>query len=77
MIRVIRIITEILGWLAIASSPTLISGIIGLLAYMKWENKFVTFSIVVIGFIIGAIWATKISMKYGTIEFLSKIRSSS
>lgn len=74
MIKAIKILIEIIGWLAIAGGPTLAFGGISLLVYSKWENEIVALSILIVGFIIGAIWATRISVKYGTMEWLSGIR---
>ena len=42
----------------------------------KWDNetgKIVAIIIVSIGFIIGAVWATRIWIRYGTIAWLSRI----
>ena len=74
MIKAIKILIEIIGWLAIAGGTTLAFGGISLLVYSKWENEIVALSILIVGFIIGAIWATRISIKYGTMEWLSGIR---
>jgi hypothetical protein len=44
------------------------------LVYSKWENATISLAILIIGFVVGASWATKISMKFGTIESISGIR---
>jgi len=72
--KVIKIVIEIIGWLAIAGGTTLAFGIISFLVYSKWENQAIAITILVIGFVVGAIWATRISIKYGTMEWLSGIR---
>jgi hypothetical protein len=74
MIKAIKILIEVIGWLAIAGCPLLGAGLISLFVYLKWENKVFAIAILFIGFIIGAIWATRISIKYGTMEWLSQIR---
>jgi hypothetical protein len=72
--KVIKIVIEIIGWLAIAGGTTLAFGIISFLVDSKWENQAIAIRILVIGFVVGAIWATRISIKYGTMEWLSGIR---
>jgi hypothetical protein len=74
LIKAIKILIEIAGWITIAGGTTFAFGGISLLIYSKWENEILALVILVIGFIIGAIWATRISIKYGTIEWLSGIR---
>ena len=74
MIKPIKILIEIIGWLAIAGGTTLAFGAISLSVYSKWENETVDLAILILGVIIGAIWATRISMKHGTMEWLSGIR---
>lgn len=74
MIKAIKILIEILGWLSIAVCPTIIAGLISLVIYIKWENIPVAVTVLVIGFVIGVIWATKISIKYGAAEWISRIR---
>ena len=74
MIKAIKILIEIIGWITIAGGTTLAFGGISFLIYSKWENEIVVLAILIIGFVIGAIWATRISMKHGTMEWLSGIR---
>jgi glucose uptake protein GlcU len=74
LIKTIKILIEVVGWLAIAGGTTLGAGLISIVIYTQWENKTIALAILIIGFIIGAIWATRISIKYGTIEWLSGIR---
>lgn len=74
MIKAFKILIEIIGWIAIAGGTTLAFGGISFLVYSKWENEIVAIAILIAGFIIGAIWATRISMKYGTMEWLSGTR---
>jgi hypothetical protein len=49
-------------------------GGISFIVYSKWENQIVALAVLVIGFIVGAIWATRTSVKHGTMERLSGIR---
>ena len=75
--RLIEIVLEIMGWLQIAIGVTLVAGLIAFVTYLKWSNetgKFVAIIIVSIGFILGAIWATRIWRKHGTVAWLSRIR---
>ncbi len=75
--RLFELCTEIIGWLEIMISPTLIGGIIGAGIYVYFQNltgKIIGISIAVIGLLIGIIWATKIfKSKKGTIHFMSRI----
>jgi hypothetical protein len=41
---------------------------------LEWESEIISLVILVIGFIIGAIWATRVSMKHGIMDWLSGIR---
>jgi len=74
MVKLVRIVIEIFGWLLIVVGTTLGAGLVSLFIYYRWENDTIAIANSIIGFIIGAIWATKISMKYGTMEWLSRIR---
>jgi hypothetical protein len=71
--KVIRIMLEIFGWLAIVFETTVSSALIAWLIYSKWTTdtgEIVSLIIISLGFLSGAIWATKIWIKYGTIEWL-------
>lgn len=75
MIKAVKIFIEVMGWLIIAGTITLCVGVLYLcLFYTHWENDTVALIVLIAGFIIGAILATKISIKYGTMEWLSNIR---
>ena len=74
MIKALKILIEIIGWITIAGGTTLAFGGISFLVFSKWENEIIALAILIVGFIIGAIWATRISVKYGTMEWLSGIR---
>lgn len=74
--KLFEIILEIIGWLQIVLGVTLLAGLIAFATYLKWNNetgKIVAIIIVATGFISGAIWATRIWKKHGTIAWLSRI----
>ena len=76
MHKTFEIITEIVGWIQIVLSPTLIGIAFGLGIYYNFPNDIGMICgilIVVIGLIIGIIWATKKFKTTGTIHFLSRI----
>jgi hypothetical protein len=78
--KLFEIILEVFGWLQIVVGVTLAAGLIAFGTYLKWNNetrKIVAIFIVSIGFILGAIWATQIWKKHGTIAWLSRIRRTS
>ena len=79
MIKIFEIITEIIGWIRIAFSPTVIGFVCGILIYNYFQNLagiiagcFMAF----IGLLIGIIWATKKFKTTGTMNFLSRIDAS-
>jgi len=74
LIKALKILIEIIGWITIAGGTTLAFGGVSFIVYSKWENEMVSLAILIFGFIVGAIWATRISMKHGTMEWLSGIR---
>jgi hypothetical protein len=74
LVKAIKILIEIIGWITFAGGTTLAFGGISFLVYSKWENEIATLAVLVVGFVIGAIWATRISMRHGTMEWLSGIR---
>jgi tellurite resistance protein TehA-like permease len=74
LIKAIKILVEVVGWITIAGGTTLAFGGIGFVFYSKWENTTMAWGLLIVGFITGAIWATRISMKYGTMEWLSGIK---
>ena len=75
--KLIKLFLEILGWLQIALGPTIIAAMIAFIIYISWSSKMsnvIAILILFAGFIFGAIWATRIWKKHGTIEWLSSIR---
>ena len=77
MQRIFEIVLEIIGWLQLVMAPTLGTGIIALIVYVKINNetgKVIAIIILSLGFLFGVIWATRIWKKHGTIAWLSRIR---
>ncbi|MFN8252936.1 MAG: hypothetical protein U0V75_13795 [Ferruginibacter sp.] len=72
--KILKLIPEIIGWLQIMFSPAVIAGAIAFIIYLKWNNRtgeMVALIILALGFITGAVWATRIWKKYGTTAWLS------
>jgi hypothetical protein len=68
--KLIETILEIIGWLQITLGVTLAAGLVTLLIYLTWDNesgKAVSIILLCVGFITGAIWATFIWKKHGTL----------
>lgn len=75
--KLIKLILEIIGWLQIALGTTIGTALIAGAIYLIWpgeNSKTIAFIIISAGFIAGAIWASFIWKKHGTIEWLSSIR---
>lgn len=78
MNKIFEIITEIVGWIQIMLSPTLLGILFGFGIYYYFPNQIgmiLGILSAIIGLIIGIIWATKKYKTTGTIEFLSRISS--
>ncbi|MFT3911648.1 MAG: hypothetical protein QM737_19655 [Ferruginibacter sp.] len=76
----VQIILEILGWLTIVFVTTALTALFAFLIYLKRPTepaKIVCLGIIGVGFICAAIWATRIWIKHGTIEWLSSLRRNS
>ena len=76
MHKFFEIITEIVGWIQIVLSPTLLGIGFGFGIYYYFPNQNgMIFGIIVsiIGLVFGLIWATKKLKTTGTIHFLSRI----
>lgn len=70
---------EILGWLQIVASPLVLSFLLGGFVYFSKPSTsrlIIASLIVIIGLVIGILWATKVWRKKGTNQYLSAIRSS-
>ena len=78
MFRFLEFVSEIIGWLAIAVSPTIIGCVTGSVIYLSLPDisgMILSITVALTGFTIGAIWATRIFRKTGTVQFLSRIIS--
>ena len=76
MHKIFELITEIVGWILIALSPTLLGIAFGLGIYYNFPNTIgmiIGIFVAVVGIIIGMIWATKKFKTTGTIHFLSRV----
>ena len=76
MNKIFEIITEIVGWIQIVLSPTLIGIAFGFVIYLNFPNltgTIIGILIAVIGLIFGIVLATKKFKTTGTIDFLSRI----
>ncbi len=74
--RAIEVFTEILGWLRIVLSPLLLGVFVGALIYFYFPTPTgfaIGITAVVLGLVIGIIWATKQWKGKGTVAFLSRI----
>lgn len=72
-----KFILAIIGWCQIAFGTTLFFALIAAALYYTYTNDTTAIAAIVIiiaGFIIGVVWATRIWVKHGTIEWLSRIR---
>jgi ACR3 family arsenite efflux pump ArsB len=70
--------TEVVGWLQIVASPTLVGALLGVVLNMSIPGKvslFVGLLPVLLGLIIGIIWATRVWRKKGTSRYMSEILS--
>jgi hypothetical protein len=68
---------EVMGWLQISLACTLGFALAGVAAgqlFPVGERLAVFIVMSSIGFILGSIWATRIWRKYGTVNWLSRIR---
>ena len=71
-----ELFTEIIGWIKIALSPTLLGIFLGFITYYYLPNLMgliLWILISISGLIIGIIWATKKFKTTGTVHFLSRV----
>ncbi len=76
MHKVFEFITECIGAILIAASPTIIGIGIGFLIYLKYQSKTsaVVAGLVALAFLIlGVFIAFRVWKKYGTVWFLSRV----
>ena len=76
MNKIFELITEIIGWIQIAFSPTFLGIVLGYGIYYNFQNSYGIVSgifVAFLGLLIGIFWATKKFLTTGTIHFLSRI----
>jgi hypothetical protein len=76
MFKIFNFLLELFGWLKIVASPLLISLIIGGIIYFPNPtqlNLIIAMAVIILGLLIGILWAHKIWKTKGTISFLSQI----
>lgn len=69
-----ELIVETIGWIQIVVSLLLLGTLAGIIIYYYYPNRIgliVAISIILLGLIIGIIWATRVWKKKGTTHFLS------
>ncbi len=77
--KILKYFIEILFWLRIVASPTIIGCVAGFLIWKGvGETKGMLFGSIVAlcGLVIGIIWATRIWKKQGTSTFMSRVNAS-
>lgn len=78
MLRVLKYIFEIIGWLQIVASPLLLGMGIAAFIYIPnptTENTIAAVSIAACGLFIGIHWANRTWKNKGTVQFLSRINA--
>jgi F0F1-type ATP synthase assembly protein I len=76
MFKIFEKITELIGWLQIAISPTLLGFGIGCIVYYNFQNStglILGIVISIIGLICGIVLATNKFKTTGTVQFLSRV----
>lgn len=73
--KLVELLLEIIGWLTITLGTAAAAGLIAFLIYYLWPAQIIIpVMLLVVGLIVGAMWATNIWIKYGTVAWLSQIR---
>ncbi len=76
MFKIFEKITEVIGWLQIVISPTLLGFSIGCVIYYTIQNLtglICGVIVSIIGFLFGIVLATKKFKTIGTVQFLSRV----
>ena len=76
MSKIFDKIFEIIAWLQIVASPTLLGGLIGAGIYFSKPNQtrlFIAIGIILFGIIVGILYANKIWKTKGTMWFISQV----
>ena len=74
--KIIEFIISFFAWLEIAVSPLIIGCVIGMIVYSEVPREkgiIIGITIVVLGLIIGIVWAIRIWKKRETVEFMSRL----
>jgi len=74
--RIVEVLLNVIGWLQIVFATTMLAGLLSLGYYYVTVNpSWVLIGIITgLGCTIGITWATCIWIKYGTVNWLSRIR---
>lgn len=75
MKRVFYFVIESIFWFAIFLSPMLFFGIMAAIIYSNIKEIFWAVLVLLIGFMLGVLWAEHIRKKYGCSRYISKILS--
>lgn len=79
MIKFLKFFTESIAWLQIMAAPSLAGLIIGALVYFSNPNPLrlmLGIAIAAAGLVAGAVWATRVWKKRGTVDFMSRVNAS-
>ncbi len=74
--KIIAFLIEVFSWLKIVVSPLLIAAIIAIIIYLNVPEilgLILSISILLLGLIVGVIWATRVWKNQGTTTFLARI----
>lgn len=74
--RIVDFLLNLLGWFQIVIGITAVGFIVGAIVYYFNNSGGIVAGIILmsIGFVTGVIWATKIWIRTGTVDWLSRIR---
>jgi hypothetical protein len=76
MPRFLHYLTEVIAWIQIVLSPVLFSCLIACFVYFPNQSNtrlVISILIILLGFLIGIYFASKIWKKQGTVSYLSKL----
>ena len=79
MLKTIAYFIEIINWLKIVLSPTLLGVILGYIIYYNFPTHYglvASISLSGLGLILGILWANKIWKSKGTSFFMSRVEAS-
>jgi hypothetical protein len=79
MLKSIAYFIEIINWIKIVLSPTMLGVFLGYIIYYNYPTKYGLIggiSLSSLGLLIGIVWATKIWKSKGTSFFMSRVEAS-